>query len=91
MRAHVRIAFLIQHATSMCYIVTSFVASDSSTFLDNTSQTARSSGKSHCIQNVLSFSTHFVQNVSHFKKKSARYRYRHGNFSFKIPVILVGF
>ena len=59
--ACVRVASLIQHATRMRHIVTSFVASGSTIFFDIISQTARISEKKLLnIKCVLIFCTAFI-------------------------------
>jgi hypothetical protein len=89
--AYVHVALLIQHATQMRHIVTSFVAPQSPPYVSTLSN-KRCDFLKNVIEHkmcVLIFST-FVLTTSHSKKNLARYRKNVETSSCRIPVNFVG-
>jgi hypothetical protein len=79
--AYVHIALLIQHATRMRHILTSFVDPRSPSYFSTLSH-KRCDFRKKVIEHkicVFIFSTTFVWNMSHFKKNLARYRQKFRN------------
>ena len=80
--ACVHVALLIQHATRMRHIVTSFVAPQSPPHFSTLSHKwhdLRKKVTDHKMR-VLIFSTTFIRNISNSKKNSARYCHKCENF-----------
>jgi hypothetical protein len=91
--AYVHIALLIQHATRMRHIVTSFVIPQSPPNFSTLSHKRCDFRKNVIEYKICVFivSTTFGRITSHSKINLARYRQKVETSASKVPVILVGF